>query len=334
MKIDVIGGGPAGLYFAILAKKSFPRFDIRVHERNQADDTFGFGVVFSDATLDNFERADPESYEAITGRFAYWDDIEIHIHGAVHRIGGNGFCGCSRRTLLILLQERARALGVELIFRAEIADLDELRSIRSHRRGGRHQQPHPRGPQGRISAPNVDLRPNWFCLDGLVAPLRRLHLLLQGDRARHLHRPLLPIRSRPLDLGVRDRSRDLWKARPRPDGRGGLGALPRGHLRRGARRPPAPRPIARCGAASRRSATSAGRCTTTSCSWAMPRRRRISRSARARSSRWRMRSRSIRRSSPARATSPARSSASRRRGARRSRRRSTRPMSRSSGSST
>ena len=79
MKIDVIGGGPAGLYFAILAKKSFPRFDIRVHERNQADDTFGFGVVFSDATLDNFERADKESYEAITSRFAYWDDIEIHI---------------------------------------------------------------------------------------------------------------------------------------------------------------------------------------------------------------------------------------------------------------
>ena len=71
MNIDVIGGGPAGLYFAILAKKSFPLSEIRVHERNRADDTFGFGVVFSDATLDNFERADKESYEAITNRFGH-----------------------------------------------------------------------------------------------------------------------------------------------------------------------------------------------------------------------------------------------------------------------
>src|ERR1700730_3812652 len=124
MKIDVIGGGPAGLFFAILAKQSFPRFALRVHERNQADDTFGFGVVFSDQTLDNFERADRESYEAITASFAYWDDIEIHIHGAVHRIGGNGFCGWSPRTLPLLLPEGAPALGVELIFRTEIAGLD------------------------------------------------------------------------------------------------------------------------------------------------------------------------------------------------------------------
>ena len=161
MKIDVIGGGPAGLYFAILAKKSFPRFDIRVHERNQADDTFGFGVVFSDATLDNFERADPESYEAITSRFAYWDDIEIHIHGAVHRIGGNGFCGCSRRTLLLLLQERARALGVELIFRAEIASLDELRAsdliVAADGINSRVREDH-KAHFGTA----VDLRPNWF----------------------------------------------------------------------------------------------------------------------------------------------------------------------------
>ena len=236
MKIDVIGGGPAGLYFAILAKKSFPRFDIRVHERNQADDTFGFGVVFSDATLDNFERADPESYEAITSRFAYWDDIEIHIHGAVHRIGGNGFCGCSRRTLLLLLQERARALGVELIFRAEIAGLDELRSsdliVAADGINSRVREDH----KAHFGT-EVDLRPELVLLDGLFAQLRRLHLLLQGDRARHLHRPLLPVRSRPLDLRARDRSRNLCEGRPRPDGRGGLGALPRERLRRGARRP-------------------------------------------------------------------------------------------------
>ena len=161
MKIDIIGGGPAGLYFAILAKKSFPSFEIRVHERNQADDTFGFGVVFSDATLDNFERADVESYQAITNRFAYWDDIEIHIHGEVYRIGGNGFCGCSRRTLLLLLQERARALGVELTFREEIPGIEAFPDadlvVAADGINSRIREDH-RAHFGT----QVDLRPNWF----------------------------------------------------------------------------------------------------------------------------------------------------------------------------
>src|SRR5512137_589083 len=119
MRIAVIGGGPAGLYFAILIKRDHPSARITVVERNRADDTFGFGVVFSDATLDIFQAADEPSYRAITESFAYWDDIEIHAKGSVHRIGGNGFCGCSRRTLLLLLQERARGLGVELEYRRE-----------------------------------------------------------------------------------------------------------------------------------------------------------------------------------------------------------------------
>ncbi len=118
MRIAVIGGGPAGLYFAILMKRDFPAARITVVECNRADDTFGFGVVFSDATLDIFQAADEPSYRAITESFAYWDDIEIHAKGSVHRIGGNGFCGCSRRTLLLLLQERARGLGVELEYRS------------------------------------------------------------------------------------------------------------------------------------------------------------------------------------------------------------------------
>ena len=124
MRIAVIGGGPAGLYFAILMKRDHPAARITVVERNQADDTFGFGVVFSDATLDAFQAADEPSYRAITRSFAYWDDIEIHRQGSIHRIGGNGFCGCSRRTLLLLLQERARALGVELAFRREATPED------------------------------------------------------------------------------------------------------------------------------------------------------------------------------------------------------------------
>jgi anthraniloyl-CoA monooxygenase len=126
MKVAVIGGGPAGLYAAILLKKQRPEAEITVYERNRPDDTFGFGVVFSDATLDNFEKHDLPSYRRITEEFAYWDDIEIHFRGTTHRVGGNGFCGCSRRTLLLILQERARELGVALNFEADIADESEL----------------------------------------------------------------------------------------------------------------------------------------------------------------------------------------------------------------
>ncbi|MCJ9700731.1 bifunctional salicylyl-CoA 5-hydroxylase/oxidoreductase [Bradyrhizobium sp. SHOUNA76] len=122
MKVAIIGGGPAGLYAAILLKKQRPSADIAVYERNRADDTFGFGVVFSDATLDNFEKHDLPSYRRITQEFAYWDDIAVHFRGTVHRVGGNGFCGCSRRKLLLILQERARELGVVLHFEVDVED--------------------------------------------------------------------------------------------------------------------------------------------------------------------------------------------------------------------
>jgi len=120
MKINVVGGGPAGLYFAILMKNAWPDTQITVFERNRPNDTFGFGVVFSAETLANFERYDRESYRAITDNFAYWDDIEIHFKDLVQRVGGNGFAGCSRMTLLTLLQQRARALGVDLRFETEV----------------------------------------------------------------------------------------------------------------------------------------------------------------------------------------------------------------------
>ncbi|WP_428489884.1 bifunctional salicylyl-CoA 5-hydroxylase/oxidoreductase [Rhodopila sp.] len=124
MRVAVIGGGPAGLYFAILLKRDRPEAIVTVIERNRPDDTFGFGVVFSDQTLDAFAAADAPSYRAIIENFAYWDDIEIHVRGTVRRIGGNGFCGCSRRSLLMLLHDRARALGVELIFNREATPED------------------------------------------------------------------------------------------------------------------------------------------------------------------------------------------------------------------
>jgi anthraniloyl-CoA monooxygenase len=125
-RIAVVGGGPAGLYFALLMKRDWPGLDVTVIERNRPDDTFGFGVVFSDQTLDMFEAADAPSYRAIRDSFAYWDDIAIHIRGESFRVGGNGFCGCSRRTLLLLLQDRARALGVTLRFQEEVSEIDAI----------------------------------------------------------------------------------------------------------------------------------------------------------------------------------------------------------------
>ena len=126
MKISVIGGGPGGLYFAILAKKRWPDWHIDVYERNRPDNTFGFGVVFSDQTLGFLDQYDNPSYESIRRSFAYWDDVDVHYKGQVLRCAGNGFCGCSRLQLLQLLHERAQALGVVLHFEHEISDEQEF----------------------------------------------------------------------------------------------------------------------------------------------------------------------------------------------------------------
>ena len=100
MKIAVVGGGPGGLYCSILLKKANPEYQIDVYERNKADDSFGFGVVFSDETLSEFLSRDLKSYELIRSKFAYWDNLDIARDGEIVRISGNGFCGCSRKTLL------------------------------------------------------------------------------------------------------------------------------------------------------------------------------------------------------------------------------------------
>ena len=126
MKIAVVGGGPGGLYFALLTKKARPDWRIVVHEQNRADDTFGFGVVFSDETLGEFLSRDPESYEALKTAFAYWDDIIIRYKGEEARCGGNGFAGCSRIALLNILQARCRALGVELRFQTVVENPADL----------------------------------------------------------------------------------------------------------------------------------------------------------------------------------------------------------------
>lgn len=126
MKIACLGGGPAGLYFAILMKKAFPAAEVVVHERNRAEDTFGFGVVFSDETLGNFELADEPTYREIRQLFRYWGDIETHLGDAVVRSTGHGFCGMSRKKLLQVFHRRAQELGVELRFESEVHDESQI----------------------------------------------------------------------------------------------------------------------------------------------------------------------------------------------------------------
>jgi anthraniloyl-CoA monooxygenase len=119
-RIVCLGGGPAGLYAAILFKKALPRAKVEVYERNRPDDTFGWGVVFSDKTMAGFRDADAATHDAIVGSFYHWDDIDVHFRGRTIRSGGHGFCGIARKRLLNVLQERAAALGVEQSFQREI----------------------------------------------------------------------------------------------------------------------------------------------------------------------------------------------------------------------
>mgnify|MGYP006197146405 CR=1 FL=1 len=129
MKIACIGGGPAGLYFAISMKLHDPAHDIAVFERNPPGVTFGWGVVFSDQTLANLRAADEPTYRAITDAFAHWDDIDIHVGGRVITSGGHGFSGIGRKALLRILQARAAELGVETRFETEVASLGDLERL-------------------------------------------------------------------------------------------------------------------------------------------------------------------------------------------------------------
>ncbi|HEV7211866.1 MAG TPA: bifunctional salicylyl-CoA 5-hydroxylase/oxidoreductase [Blastococcus sp.] len=126
MRIAVIGGGPGGLYLAALAKALRRDTDIRVWERNAPDDTFGFGVVFSDETLGGIEHADAVIHARMAERFARWDDVDVHFRGTLTTVGGQGFAAMGRKELLRILQERCAALGVRVDFRTEAPDVDTL----------------------------------------------------------------------------------------------------------------------------------------------------------------------------------------------------------------
>ena len=120
MNILCIGGGPAGLYFGLLMKLQDPAHRVVVVERNRPFDTFGWGVVLSDQTLDNLRQADPVTGNLIGDALNHWDDIEVFYKGRSMRSGGHGFCGIGRKRLLQILQGRARALGIETRFETEV----------------------------------------------------------------------------------------------------------------------------------------------------------------------------------------------------------------------
>ena len=180
MKIVCVGGGPAGLYFALLMKKADPSHDITVLERNRADDTFGFGVVFSDATLENFAQADPDTHRQITDAFFHWQDIDTHYQGEVLTSAGHGFAGMSRQVLLDILRRRGEALGVAYRFETEVDDVaryedadlvlaaDGVNSAIRNRYAEHFQ-------------PEIDVRPNKFVWLGTTFPFSAFTFYFRED---------------------------------------------------------------------------------------------------------------------------------------------------------
>jgi 2-polyprenyl-6-methoxyphenol hydroxylase-like FAD-dependent oxidoreductase len=177
VKIACIGGGPAGLYLGILVKRVAPEHDVVVYERNRPADTFGFGVVFSDATLGHLAAADPETHRQITDRFARWDDIEIHVGGEVLRSTGHGFCGIERKALLQILQARAQELGVRIEFEREVRSLGELHADVIVACDGVASWV--RDALAAELRPHVDVRPNKFVWLGCTVPYRAFTFLFK-----------------------------------------------------------------------------------------------------------------------------------------------------------
>lgn len=179
MRVTCVGGGPAGLYFSILAKQRFPSWSVRVLERNRPLDTFGWGVVFSDATLENLRAADEPTHRAITQAFAHWDDIEVNFAGHTITSGGHGFCGISRRRLLEILQTRAAELRVELAFQTEVEDIAAERRACDLLIGADGFNSRVRGTYADAFGPALDQRLCRYVWLGTTLPLRAFTFIFE-----------------------------------------------------------------------------------------------------------------------------------------------------------
>ena len=169
-RITCVGGGPSGLFLAALLKQRAPELEVEVVERNRAGDTFGFGVVFSDATMNNIAAADPEIYRAITASFWHWDDIDTYWKGTRRRSTGHGFAGVSRGSLLDILANRCRELDVRLRFGEEVRDLDALDRDTDLLVGADGVASGVRARWAEAFGVSVDERPNRFVWLGTTFP--------------------------------------------------------------------------------------------------------------------------------------------------------------------
>jgi anthraniloyl-CoA monooxygenase len=183
MKINIIGGGPAGMYFAILMKKANAAHQITVYERNGPDDTFGWGVVFSGKTLANLRAADPESHAEITRAFEAWDNVDVVHRNSKISIHGNSFSGIARLELLKLLQRRCEQLGIELLFRTEVPDLDSRRRNCDLLVAADGVNSTARKQYSNQFLPSLDLRPNRYIWYGTNRLFHGLTLTFRENEA-------------------------------------------------------------------------------------------------------------------------------------------------------
>ena len=183
MKINIIGGGPAGMYFAILMNQADPAHEITIYERNGPDDTFGWGVVFSGKTLRNLRAADEESHAEITRAFAAWDNVDV-VHGQQKiSIHGNSFSGIARLQLLKILQRRSEQLGVQLLFRTEVPDLDSLLTNCDLLVAADGVNSTARKQYAKYFLPTLDVRPNRYIWYGTNRLFHGLTLTFRENEA-------------------------------------------------------------------------------------------------------------------------------------------------------
>ncbi len=211
MKVVCIGAGPASLYSGILLKKAYPQSDIRMYEQNAADDTFGWGVVFSDETLGHFEEADAESYRAITEQFAYWTDIDTFYGGTCVRSTGHGFSGLSRQKLLNILQTRCEELGIEITYQHAIEDVKPLVEQADLVIAGDGLHSVVRGAYEEHFRPELDWRKCKFTWLGTTKPLEAFTFVFKEDE-----HGLFQVHAYPFEDGLStwivECHEDVWKA--------------------------------------------------------------------------------------------------------------------------